>query len=137
MSILPTLRNMMGLALAFTVAGTAAHADEPGPGGTKVPRPVTGEQIYTAVCQACHMPDAKGATGAATIPALAKNPVLSSSEYLLMIITHGRGAMPSLSGTLDATQIAAVATHVRTHFGNAYRQPVTVAEVKAAMTPAQ
>ena len=29
----------------------------------KTPPPVTGEQVYVQVCQACHMADAKGGSG--------------------------------------------------------------------------
>jgi mono/diheme cytochrome c family protein len=123
-------------ALAVALAATSARADEPGPGGTKVPRPVTGEQVYRSVCQGCHMADAKGATGAATIPSLAKNASIESKEYLLMMILAGRGAMPPLADTLDPAQIAAVSTYVRTHFGNAYAKPVTVADVRAGAAAA-
>lgn len=93
--------------------------------------PQTGEEVYRQVCQACHMADAKGGTGAATIPALAGNPRLAASAYPVMLITHGRGAMPSLTDTLTPAQVAEVATYVRTHFGNSYAKPVTVEEVKA------
>jgi hypothetical protein len=48
--------------------------------------PVTGEQIYRQVCKACHMADAKGATGAATIPALADNPHLSDASYPITMV---------------------------------------------------
>jgi mono/diheme cytochrome c family protein len=122
------LTTVLGI---FLVAGTG-HADDSGGGGGKVPKPVTGEQVYQAVCQACHMADARGATGAATIPALARDPALASSEYLLTMIANGRGAMPSLTDTLDPAQIAAVSTYIRTHFGNHYPKPVTVADVTAA-----
>lgn len=117
-------------AFCLMVAATEARADEPGVASVKVPRPITGEQVYRSVCQGCHMPDAKGATGAATIPALAKNPAVSSGEYLVTMINQGRGAMPSLGDLLDASQIAAVTTYIRTHFGNNYRKPVTPDEVR-------
>jgi mono/diheme cytochrome c family protein len=122
----------IGGALCLALPAGSVLADEPGPGGTRVPVPVTGEQVYQSVCQACHMADARGATGAATVPALAGNPKLASSAYLLMMITQGRGAMPSIADTLKPAQIAAVATYVRTHFGNTYPAPVTAAEVPPA-----
>lgn len=121
-----TMRILLFSALfAAAVAGGQAYADEPGPGGTKVPVPVTGEQIYRSVCQSCHMADAKGATGAATIPALAANPALAAPEYPVMMMATGRGAMPPLTDTLSPAQVAAVATYIRTHFGNHYTKPVT------------
>ena len=92
---------------------------------------MTGEQVYQAVCQACHMADAKGGTGAGTIPALAKNPRLAGAAYPVMVVTHGQGAMPGFSSTLSDAQMAGVITYVRTHFGNAYAKPVTEAEVAA------
>jgi mono/diheme cytochrome c family protein len=124
------------LLLAASLAATPAAADEPGPGGSKVPIPVTGEQVYRAVCQSCHMADAKGATGAATIPALAGNAALSAPEYPIMMIATGRGAMPSLTDTLSPEQIAGVVTYIRTHFGNHYPKPVTSEDVKRVIAAA-
>ena len=127
----PIKRSCM---LSLLVLGaTGVRADEPGPGGTKVPRPVTGEQIYRNVCQACHMPDARGATGAATIPALGGNPAMESTDYILTMLTRGRGAMPPMTDTLDATQMRAITAYVRTHFGNRYAEPVTAADVTRAI----
>ncbi|CAN7172244.1 cytochrome c [Phenylobacterium sp. LjRoot225] len=114
---------------AFLTAGVA-RADEPGPGGVRPVKPANGEQVYRFVCQACHMADGKGATGAATIPAIASNPRLVSTPYLVMTIAGGRGAMPPMAGMLTSQQMAEVATYVRTHFGNSYRTPVTPAEVE-------
>lgn len=120
---------------ALIAAATPALADEPGPGGVKSPRPVTGEQVYRAVCQACHMADGTGGAGAGTIPALAGNKKLASSAYPIVMIARGRGAMPRLTDLLDADQIAGVVTYVRTHFGNNYPQPVTAAEVTRLAGP--
>jgi mono/diheme cytochrome c family protein len=123
------------LAIA-AIGARAVCADEPGPGGTKVPVPVTGEQVYRSVCQSCHMAGAKGATGAATIPALASNPALAAPEYPIMMIATGRGAMPPLTDTLSPAQVAAVVTYIRTHFGNHYAKPVTEADAKAIIAAA-
>jgi len=114
-----------------------AWAQPPGGGDTpgRTPPPVTGEQVYVQVCQACHMADAKGGSGAATIPALAKNPKLAEPGYPIGMILQGRGAMPPLTDLLGPAQIAGVVTYVRTHFGNSYRQPVSEADVKAMMAP--
>jgi mono/diheme cytochrome c family protein len=111
--------------------------DMVGTAANKVPAPVTGEEVYTQVCQACHMADAKGGSGAATIPALAKNPRLADAGYPIGMVLQGRGAMPSLTDLLSPSQIAAVVTYVRTHFGNSYRKPVTEADVKTMMGAAQ
>jgi len=90
----------------------------------------TGAQVYGEICQACHMPNAEGGKGAGAIPALAKNAKLASADWMVMTILNGRGGMPAFAGMLTPTQIAGVATYVRTHFGNTYAQPVTVADVK-------
>ncbi len=111
-------------------AGPAQERGDSAGNSTLLKPPETGEQVYRQVCQACHMADGKGGTGAATIPALAGNPRLASPAYPIMLVVRGRGAMPSLTDLLGPPQIAAVATYVRTHFGNSYTAPVTVEEVK-------
>jgi mono/diheme cytochrome c family protein len=134
----------LGLALAALAAALPATAqtsssaartgvtggDAPGGGGV-APALGSGEQVYRYVCQSCHMADAKGGTGAATIPALASNPRLVAPAYPVTMILNGRGAMPWFRDTLTPAQIADVATYVRTHFGNNYPKPVTEAEVRA------
>ena len=134
------------VSLAATPAGALAQAqtppqsrgDAPG-GGTILRPPVTGEQVYRQVCQACHMADAKGGSGAATIPALANNPRLASAAYPITLVVNGRGAMPGFTDLLKPPQIANVVGYIRTHFGNNYPKPVTEADVAAveATKPAQ
>ncbi|QJU56800.1 cytochrome c [Sphingomonas sp. AP4-R1] len=119
---------LLAITAALLVA-RAAHADEPGPGGTKAPVPVTGEQVYKTVCQSCHMADGKGAEGAGRMPALAGNPRLAAAAYPIVTVARGRGAMPGFVGTLSPAQAANVVGYIRTHFGNAYAAPVTEAEV--------
>jgi mono/diheme cytochrome c family protein len=121
---------------ALLLLAAPALADEPGPGGFKSVEPVTGEQVYKAVCQACHMADAKGGTGAGTIPALAGNKTLAVSAYPVMMIANGRGAMPWFRDMLKPAQIANVVNYVRTHFGNDYKDAVKTEEVAAIVTPA-
>ncbi|HWX89305.1 MAG TPA: cytochrome c [Rhizomicrobium sp.] len=119
--------------IVFVLAATPALAqggDIAGSATVKTPPPVTGEEVYQQVCQACHMADAKGGTGAGMIPALAKNPKLAEAGYPIGMILQGRGAMPSLTDLLSPAQIAGVVTYVRTHFGNNYKKPVTEADVK-------
>lgn len=117
-------------ALAQAPAARSGGGDSAGSATTKMPPPVTGEQVYIQVCQACHMADAKGGSGAAAIPALAKNPRLEEPGYPVGMVLQGRGAMPGLGDLLGPAQIAQVVTYIRTHFGNNYRRPVTEAEVK-------
>jgi mono/diheme cytochrome c family protein len=119
--------------IVFVLAAGPALAqggDIAGSATVKTPPPVTGEQVYQQVCQACHMADAKGGTGAGMIPALAKNSKLAEAGYPIGMILQGRGAMPPLGDLLNPAQIAGVVTYVRTHFGNNYKKPVTEADVK-------
>ena len=116
-------------ALAQTPAPSGG-GDSAGGGTNMTAAPVTGEQVYQQICQACHMADAKGGVGAGHIPALAKNKKLSEPGYPIGMIAQGRGAMPPLADMLKPAQIAAVVTYVRTHFGNSYKKPVTEADVK-------
>jgi mono/diheme cytochrome c family protein len=122
-------------ASALILIATPAFADEPGPGGFKSAPPVTGEQVYKTVCQACHMADAKGGSGAGTIPALAKNPNLAASGYPVMIVANGKGGMPWFRDILKPEQIANVVNYVRTHFGNDYKDAVKADEVAQMMPP--
>jgi len=107
----------------------------------------SGQAIYRHVCQACHMPDARGARGAGRFPALAGDPRLASSRYMISVLLMGRSNMPSfrprpdLRGfegkvhvTLSDAEIARVVNFVRSHFGNHYSDRVTSADV-AALQP--
>jgi mono/diheme cytochrome c family protein len=127
------------MTLAAMLIATPVLAQIPSGGDTAgsatatAAKPVTGEQVYQQVCQACHMADAKGGKGAGEIPALAKNPKLEEPGYPVGMIIQGRGAMPPLTDILSPAQTAAVVTYLRTHFGNHYRGAVSEADVKAMM----
>ena len=98
----------------------------------------TGAQIFTHICQGCHMPDGKGAVGAGHYPALAGNPKLASAAYPVVMVVNGRGAMPAFGDGLSDAQIAEVVNYVRTHFGNAYTdalKPEDVAPFHPAKPP--
>lgn len=89
-----------------------------------------GEALYRNVCQACHMPDGRGASGAGTIPALAGNPHLASRVYVLNTVVNGRKTMPDLGRWLNDRQVADVVNYVRSHFGNAYSDQAQPKEVR-------
>jgi mono/diheme cytochrome c family protein len=89
----------------------------------------SGKDIYEHVCQACHMPDAKGAIGAAAYPPLAGNQSLEAGVYPVMIILRGIRSMPSFP-ELDDEQIVALSNYIRTSFGNNFKDPVTLEQVK-------
>jgi len=98
-----------------------------------------GKTIFEHICQGCHMPDAKGATGAGSYPALAGDPRLISPQYMAAVVVHGRRDMPSFIQTGEAgpledaklsdAQIADVVNYVRTHFGNHYTDRITAQDV--------
>jgi mono/diheme cytochrome c family protein len=90
----------------------------------------SGQELYETICQACHMEGGMGAAGA--YPALAGNPKLASPRYPLSLVVDGRGNMPPFGAQLTDRQIAAVVSYIRTHFGNAFADPVTPTDVKAA-----
>lgn len=89
-----------------------------------------GEQVYREICQACHMANAEGGTGAGNVPALAANPHLADPDFTLNRVLRGQGGMPAFHGMLTPAQVADVVGYVRTHFGNDYPKPVTVDDVK-------
>lgn len=104
--------------------------NRPGGGPVKTPDPRSGKEVYRQICQACHMADAKGGTGAGTIPALAGNAKLGVAAYPITVVVRGKGGMPPFAGTLNPAEVAAVVTYVRTNFGNNFAKPVTEDEVK-------
>jgi mono/diheme cytochrome c family protein len=91
----------------------------------------SGEALYANVCQACHMADGKGATGAGTYPALASDKTLESAGYAIDVVVKGRHAMPPVGMMMTDDQVASVINYVRTHFDNHYRDAATPADVKA------
>ena len=99
--------------------------------GSKFSEP-DGDKMYRRVCAGCHMPDAKGAQGAGFYPALAGNPKLAAAGYPTYVVTHGMHGMPAVGAMMTDQQVADVVNHIRTHFGNKYKDKVTAADVKAA-----
>jgi mono/diheme cytochrome c family protein len=103
----------------------ATLAEGVGPGQ----RQVNGGQIYTANCQACHQANGQGLPG--VFPPLAGSPwVTGNPSVLKQILLHGltgpievsgttyNGAMPAFGKQLSDEEIAAVATHIRSQWGN-------------------
>jgi mono/diheme cytochrome c family protein len=91
----------------------------------------TGEALYANSCQACHMPDGKGATGAGAYPALAGNKNLQARGYPVSVVVNGQRGMPPIGFMMSNEQVAAVVNYVRTHFGNDYSDAVTAEDVNA------
>jgi mono/diheme cytochrome c family protein len=90
----------------------------------------SGESIYRATCQACHMAQGQGAKGAGAYPPLASNPRLASAEYPLYVVINGQKGMPAFGKMLSDEQIASVVGYARTHFGNQYPDAISAESVK-------
>ena len=100
-----------------------------------------GGEVYSHICQACHMPEGQGAVGAGHYPKLAGDPALASWQYVAITVLSGRNGMPSFGqpAHLDPTnfgsvhlsdeKIAEVINYVRSHFGNKYKDKVTASQV--------
>lgn len=118
--------GLLALALSPCPAWADAAANVTG----AVPVMKDGAAVYQHVCQGCHMPDGKGAVGAATIPALAGNPKLASAGYPAQVIVNGYGGMPFFNGYLSDKQVADVVNYIRSHFGNTFTDTLTPDDVK-------
>jgi mono/diheme cytochrome c family protein len=128
---IPTIIRFPGAVLFATlVSSSVAHA-QLGPPSSPLPQQ-GGEAIYKGICQACHMPDARGAVGAGMYPALEKNSKLEAAGYPISVIIHGQKAMPPFGAVFDDKQIADVVNYIRTHFGNDYKDTATPEDVKSA-----
>src|ERR1700733_7437101 len=75
---------------------------------------ISGEELFASVCRGCHMSDAKGATGAATYPSLARNGNLEASGYPLSVVVNGLRGMPPVGAMMSDDQVAAVVNYLRT-----------------------
>ena len=127
---------LTAVALLAPISPAAAQDAAAGAGGSTLSTGFkfserSGDALYANACQACHMPDGKGATGAGTYPALAGDSNLATGGYPVSIVVNGRHGMPPIGEMMDDDQVAAVVNYVRTHFGNNYRDAVTAADVKA------
>ena len=131
---------MLLLVLAFL---PAAQASDDAAAGLVLPGQMPlghfdqrgGENIYRAICQGCHMPDARGAKGAGEYPALAANPRLATAVYPAAMVLAGRRAMPAFGGSLSDEQIAEVVNYVRSHFDNRYADTITPEDVARLRAP--
>jgi mono/diheme cytochrome c family protein len=127
-------RALLGLSLGAlaSVAGQAAFAQSLEPVFSVGPRfqESSGEAIYRATCQGCHMAQGQGAKGAGAYPPLASNPRLASAEYPLYVVINGQKGMPAFGKMLSDEQIASVVGYARTHFGNQYPDAIAAESVK-------
>jgi mono/diheme cytochrome c family protein len=106
-------------------------------------QPADGAKIYAATCQACHQASGLGIANQFP-PLVGSDWVTGSEERLLLIILHGltgeidvegetfSGLMPTWGPSFKDDELAAVATYVRSAWGNkaAPVQAATVTRVR-------
>ena len=135
--ILRLCRNLPGM-LAFALFAPAAMSADDEPPPFSPPGSFTdlghfshqdGATLFRAICQGCHMADAKGAVGAGYYPALAGNQKLASAAYPALVVLKGRHGMPAFGDYLTDAQVVEVVNYVRSHFGNEYKDALTQSEV--------
>lgn len=101
-------------AVAQTPAQHAGAAQAPAGGQSAV----AGREIFATNCAACHQPEGEGIEGA--FPRLAGNAfVAGDPEGVVATLLNGRGGMPSFRDDLKDDQLAAVASFIRSSWGNA------------------
>jgi mono/diheme cytochrome c family protein len=113
----------MGMAAGTQTAGTGTNS---------------GAAIYARNCAMCHGASGQGVANA--FPPLLKSSYVADQKKAVHAVLYGlqgaivvagkpyNGAMPAWKGTLSNAEIAAVLTHVRMSWGNAYA-PITAASV--------
>jgi mono/diheme cytochrome c family protein len=136
----PSMRNTVcrALALVATLAPFAsALAEGPSQATPTLSRGQSfdeqgGAALFAAVCAGCHQPHASGASGAGGYPALAGNKDVASTDYLERLLFKGQRGMPAVGQMMSDRQVADVINYVRSHFGNAFGDAVSPADVEAA-----
>lgn len=133
-AVLSYIRSAWGNNAAIVTADQVASAGSPSG--------LSGAQIFATKCATCHQAHGQGT---ALIPPLAGNPDVNAADptKMVAVIVNGRsgplvvngktydGKMPTWKGHLSNADIAAVATYVRSSWGN-HAPGVTEQQVAAA-----
>jgi len=108
----------------------AAKADDPSKVWKLEDLLVRGEKVYTSTCQACHQANGKGA---GPILPLDGSAIVQDGDKTkqIQVVLNGRNAMPAWKSQMSDTDIAAVITFTKNHWGNKTGQVVQPAEVLA------
>ena len=132
----------VSMALCLVATGKGAHAADPPYIALENLGSASGAQIYNHICQACHMARGEGAAGAGRYPKLSGDPTLASWRYVALTVLAGRNGMPAFGlpaspfgQHLSDVQVAAVVNYVRTHFGNHFRDTISVTDVSRLAHP--
>ncbi len=136
----PPVSSAPAAAAVTTVAPAAGTPPASAPAGPYKFDPARGASLYTAHCAACHQATGTGLPGA--FPPLKGNPAVLDANPALQIdtILHGAhgvpidgvtypSAMPPFGPSLSDADIADIANHERTAWGNQAKQ-VTADQVK-------
>ncbi|WP_174273168.1 c-type cytochrome [Sphingomonas bacterium] len=100
------MRNVLLATLLITLPAGAAIAAAP-----------NGAAVFAANCAACHQAQGQGIPGA--FPTLARNKfVVGDPKLVAATLLNGRGGMPSFKDGLKDDQLSAVASFVRSSWGN-------------------
>jgi cytochrome c oxidase cbb3-type subunit II len=104
-----------------------------------------GAKLYANTCQACHQANGEGLKGA--FPSLKGSPIVNdkNAEMIVSIILKGYNAreeyavMPAFENKLSDAEIAAIATHERSSWGNKAEKvsPEFVKEIRAKIKTVQ
>jgi len=91
-----------------------------------------GQSLYASKCAACHGKNGQGG-GGGSFPALAGDPMVKAGDpaAMLRVIVRGKNTMPAWKGQLSPGDLAAVATFIRSAWGNG-AGAVSEADVAAA-----
>jgi mono/diheme cytochrome c family protein len=139
----------LAVALLAALGSAGAFADTPGVMKGPSTTPATGASgadLYTHICQGCHMVQAQGATGAGKYPSLVSNPALKSADYVAVTVLLGKRAMPAFGKPVDPSfnfgevhisdaDVAEVVNFVRSHFGNQYADKITASKIETMPHP--
>jgi len=139
------LRNGIVLcAIAIAPSLVRAQVTPPDPATLKISATLSGAQIYSMTCAACHQ--ATGAGLPSQYPPLAPSDFVTGNEQrLIHLVLRGltgevevegemfKGEMPGWAPALNDAQVASVLTYIRKSFGNA-APPVTAERVAAVRT---
>jgi mono/diheme cytochrome c family protein len=137
---------LVGAALCGATA-TIATADDASFAAVATLSNASGEDIYSRICQGCHMPHGEGAIGAGHYPKLAGDPTLASWQFAALTVLGGRNGMPAFGAApgqvwdgptvhLSDAQVADVVNYLRSHFGNNFKDRVTAGQVAKLPHPA-
>ena len=140
-----TARRLATLLLTAGMAATAGADDSAFTSKAGVGK-LSGAEIYSHICQGCHMPGGQGAVGAGHYPKLAGDPALVSWEYVALTVLHGKNGMPAfglakgqvmdfLAVPLSDAEVADIVNYVRSNFGNHYKGSITAKQVAALPHP--